>query len=822
MSELGTLIPAYVHGIEDLDPRDGRLFGGKATGLARMARAGIPVPPAFAISTDAFRAFQAGGRRLPEGLAEQVDAAVARLEAETGRAFGGDGAAGDPLLVSVRSGAQVSMPGMMDTVLNLGLDARSAGAMIARGRPRGFVVDSWMRFWKMYSEIVLGLDGEEFAEALAEARAAAEAEGADLGALEAAVVAFVEDQGEEAPTSPRAQLDRAIAAVFSSWNSPRARAYREHQSIPHDLGTAVTVQAMVFGNAEGESGSGVAFSRNPNTGDPVLYGEYLAGRQGEDIVSGAQTPVDLSVEDEAHGRLREDLSAHSRALEAMYGDAVDIEFTLESGRLYLLQVRPAKRTAAAAVRIAVDLLGEGALPPAQALRLVSAEQVRRLLRPVFDADQLAAAPRVARGIGASPGQASGVAVLDSDRAAERAAAGETVILVRPTTSPLDIRGMIAAAGVLTAKGGALSHAAVVSRALDRACVVGCGELDIDTEARTFRVGDRLWREGDSIAVDGATGEVLDGAIALVAPSTGSAEIGRLLRTADACSGAEVWTTSAPAGRDEALPGIAVVNMADVAISEGVIGRFVEGITNMAADPEAAAVTLAEAARRVGEVAVAAGAGHPVHLRLPQPGSARAHFLIPDWLELDPRLFLPLGNPNYQRALFAGLAEGVSAAAAPTTVLVGGMTDVAEWRRYRAELAAFPALESGAVIQNAAGLEALPEMLAEPGGRFWIDLDEVIYSSHGFLPKAYLSSATLDDYVAAGAFSAHPRKVLKTFLRGLIEAVAGDPRVGVLCPADLDADLLRWLHGAGFRAFATAPNQRPAFRLLLGQAAAEEL
>ncbi len=821
MSELGTLTPAYVHGIEDLDPRDGRLFGGKATGLARMARAGIPVPPAFAISTDAFRAFQAGGRRLPEGLAEQVDAAVARLESETGRAFGGDGAAGDPLLVSVRSGAQVSMPGMMDTVLNLGLDARSAGAMIARGRPRGFVVDSWMRFWKMYSEIVLGLDGEEFAEALAEVRAAAEVEGADLDALETAVVAFVEDQGEETPTSPRAQLDRAIAAVFSSWNSPRARAYREHQSIPHDLGTAVTVQAMVFGNAEGESGSGVAFSRNPNTGEPVLYGEYLAGRQGEDIVSGAQTPVDLSLEDRDHARLREDLATHSSALEALYGDAVDIEFTLESGRLYLLQVRPAKRTAAAAVRIAVDLMEEGALPPAQALRLVSAEQVRRLLRPVFDPAQLAARSCVAKGIGASPGQASGVAVLDSDRAAEHAAAGENVILVRPTTSPLDIRGMIAAAGILTAKGGALSHAAVVSRALDRACVVGCGELDIDTEARTFRVGDRVWREGDLVAVDGAAGEVFDGGIDLVAPSTGSAEIGRLLEAADRCSGAEVWATAAPADRAEPLPGIAVVNMADVAISEGVIGRLVEGISAMATDPEGAAVTLSQAARRVGEAVAAASCGRPVHIRLPQSGSARAHFLIPDWLELDQRLFLPLGNPGYQRAILAGLAESASATSA-LTVLVGGMTDVAEWRRYRGEVAAFPGLESGAVIQSAAGLEALPEMLAEHGGRFWIDLDEVIYSSHGFLPKAYLSSATLDEYVTTGAFSAHPRKVLKKFLRGLIEAVGGDNRVGVLCPADLDPTLLCWLSGLGFKAFATASGQRPVFRLLLGQAAAERL
>ncbi|MCG5237357.1 pyruvate, phosphate dikinase [Xanthobacter oligotrophicus] len=817
MFEMDMMAPPFVYDIRVLDPQDGYLFGGKATGLSRMASAGIPVPPAFAISTDAFRAFQAGGRQLPADLRDEVDVAMARLGEQVGRVFSG-GDTADPLLVSVRSGAQVSMPGMMDTVLNLGLDASSASAMIARGHDRRFVIDSWMRFWKMYVEIVLGLDSEDFLHALSAARAGAEAEGGNLNALEEAVVAYIEDEGEDAPTKPRDQLDRAIAAVFSSWNSPRAKAYREHQGISHDLGTAVTVQAMVFGNADDRSGSGVAFSRDPNTGAPVLYGEYLPGRQGEDIVAGTATPIDLSSQSGRHGDLCAALEEHSRVLEVLYRDAVDIEFTVESGRLYLLQVRPAKRTAAAAVRIAADLAAEGVLTSEEALERVSAEQIKRLLRPVFDPRQVADAQTIATGVGSSPGQASGIAILDSDRAAECATAGDPVILVRPTTSPLDIRGMIAAAGILTAKGGALSHAAVVSRALDRPCVVGCEVLDIDLDARTFSVGGRVWQEGDAIAIDGASGRVFDGRIDLVEPEGQFCGLTQLLETADRLSGASVWTTARPVSG--ATPaGVAVVNMADVAIAEGIVERFADGMANLAREPEAAAAVLGEAAAGVGAAVLDAVMGLPVHVRLPQPGSRRARFVVPDWLELDQRLFLPLGNTAYQNAIFAGLARSAEGRG-PITVLLGGVTDVAEWTRYRRDIAAFPQLEAGVVIQNVAGLEAVPAMLAQAGGRIWIDLDEVIDSAHGFLPKAYASAAVLDEYVAQGKLGSHPRKELKPFLAALFQQAAaqGDERVGVLCPADCDGTLLEWLHAHGFRLFSVPSEQRDLTRALLGKAA----
>ena len=814
---------AFVFDITGLDPAEGGLFGGKATGLARMVDAGIPVPPAFVISTDAFRAYHAGGRRLPKALQGQLDEAIARLSVQAGRPFGGDGATQDPLLVSVRSGAQVSMPGMMDTVLNLGLDARSASAVIRRTGRRAFVIDTWLRFWKMYAEIVLGLDGEDFVHVLAPARAAAEGDDGDLAELEAAVVDYISDQGEDAPTDPRMQLDRVISAVFASWNSARAKAYREHQGISHDLGTAVTVQAMVFGNVDDDSGSGVAFSRNPNTGDGAVYGEYLPGRQGEDIVSGTSTPIDLASDDGRYAALRRALAGHARTLEALYGDAVDIEFTIESGTLYLLQVRPAKRTAAAAVRIAADLVAEGVIAPAAGLKLVSAEQVKRLLRPVFEPAQLAAAKAVVSGIGSSPGQASGVAVLDSDRAAERAAAGEDVILVRPTTSPLDIRGMLAANGILTARGGALSHAAVVSRALDKPCIVGCEAIVIDAEARSFSIHGRTYVEGDPIAIDGTTGEIFDQALELVSPEGGSSSLARLLEAADGLSGAQVWVNALPHG-GQSVPGVAVVNLADVAIVQGLIDRLIEGVIAHGQGKDPTASILEDVVLQIGG-AIGASYGVPIHVRLPQPGSSRARFLIPQWPELDQRLFLPLGNLAYQRAMLKGLSEAVGGKSGHVTALLGGVTDGLEWKRYQTEVASTSSLSAGVVIQNAAGLEAAPAMV-ETGAVLWIDLDEIVHSIHGFVPKAYISNSVLEDYVDQGLMADNPRRKLRPFLTSLLDALmavrGAVERVGVLLSSDVDPGMVRELYARGFRLFSVPPGQREMLRLVLGQASGEQL
>ena len=811
---------AFVFDITRIDPTQGRLFGGKATGLARMVNAGIPVPPAFVISTDAFRAYHAGGRRLPLALQTQLNEAIASLSAQAGRPFGGDAATGNPLLVSVRSGAQVSMPGMMDTVLNLGLDARSASAVIQRTGRRAFVIDTWLRFWKMYAEIVLGLDGEDFVHALSAARATAESGGNNLAGLETAIVEYIASQGEAAPTDPRTQLDRVISAVFASWNSPRAKAYREHQGISHELGTAVTVQAMVFGNVDENSGSGVAFSRNPNTGEAVLYGEYLAGRQGEDIVSGTSTPVDLATDDARHAALREELTGHARTLEALYGDAVDIEFTLEAGNLYLLQVRPAKRTAAAAVRIAADLVAEGVLTAAAGLKLVSAEQVKRLLRPVFEPEQLAVARAIAAGIGSSPGQASGVAVLDSDRAAERAAAGEAVILVRPTTSPLDIRGMLAANGILTAKGGALSHAAVVSRALDKPCIVGCESLVIDAEARSFTINGKTHVEGDALAIDGTSGHIYGQALELVAPESESSSLAQLLEAADRLSDAQVWVNALPHGAAPSVPGIAVVNLTDVAIAQGLIDRLIEGVIAHGQGEDPTASLLEHVALEIGKT-IDASSGFPVHVRLPQPGSSRARFLIPQWPELDQRLFLPLGNLAYLRAMLKGLSEAVGNKSSHLTALLGGVTDALEWKRYQGEVASTHHLSAGLVIQNAAGLEAAPAMVTT-GAVLWIDLDEIVHSVHGFVPKPYISNSVLEAYVDQGSMADNPRQKLRPFLTSLLDTLMAVPgateRVGILLSSDVEPGSVRGLYAQGFRRFSVPPGQREMLRLILGQAA----
>jgi phosphoenolpyruvate synthase/pyruvate phosphate dikinase len=332
--------------------------------------------------------------------------------------------------------------------------------------------------------------------------------------LERLILAHVDEHNERVSADPMEQLELAIAAIFRSWDSPRAKAYRQHHGIPDDLGTAVTVESMAFGNADENSGSGVAFTRNPNDGTKALYGEYLVGRQGEDLVAGTHSPVDLTDPKAMDAGLRASLIVIGDRLEGLYRDAVDMEFTVESGRLYMLQVRPAKRTAVAAVRVAADLVAEGLIDVREAVSRINADQIRKLSRPAFDETALAEARLLVQGLGSSPGHAHGRAMLDSDRAAEAAAKGEPVILMRPTTSPKDIRGMLSAGGVVAATGGALSHAAVVSRALDKPCVVGCESIDIDLARRIFTIGGELFYEGDEISVDGGAGRIYSGAVKL--------------------------------------------------------------------------------------------------------------------------------------------------------------------------------------------------------------------------------------------------------------------------------------------------------------------
>ena len=464
------------------------LVGGKAWGIDVMRHAGLPVPPAFVVTTEACRAYLAEGA-LPDGLLDELHVGIAMLEAETGRNFG---ASGRPLLLAVRSGAAVSMPGMLDTVLNLGIDEGIEAALAAESGDAAFARDTHRRFHEMYARIVLkaAIDGLGPDESVEEWRAAV----AEAGAT------------GRVPEAPADQLLGAVRAVFDSWNGRRAKRYRRHHGLPDDAGTAVTVQAMVFGNLGENSGTGVLFSRNPLTGAPAPYGEYLARAQGEDVVSGQRTPQGLgalaSSLPEAHAALID--AAHR--LEALNRDVQDIEFSVQEGALYLLQTRTAARAPAAAVRVAVDLVNEGTISTDEALARVSAAQVRLLLMPRLDDGAGENASLLAEGEGASPGVGIGKVVLDADAAEARGTSGEDVVLVRPTTSPDDVHGMVAARAVVTATGGATSHAAVVSRSLGVPCVVGCGE----------GVGAAL--AGREVTVDGKAGRVFDGALPVSAPS----------------------------------------------------------------------------------------------------------------------------------------------------------------------------------------------------------------------------------------------------------------------------------------------------------------
>jgi pyruvate,orthophosphate dikinase len=465
---------------------DRGLIGGKAWSVARMRALGLPVPPAFVVTTRACSAYLAHGH-LPDGLDADLDAGIAGLEAATGRRFG---AGPRPLLVSVRSGAPVSMPGMMDTILNLGMTEATEAALAAEAGDAAFARDTHRRFLDLYAQIVLRAGGLHLEP------------GGNPAAWRAAIGIVA---GEAPPGEARAQLRAAVRAVFESWNGRRARRYREHHGIPHDLGTAVTVQAMVFGNLDAASGTGVLFSRNPLTGAAEPYGEYLPRAQGEDVVSGRFTPLPLAAMAAALPGPHGTLIRAAAILERASRDAQDIEFTVERGQLWLLQARAAKRAPEAAVRMAVEMAEEGLIDRAEALDRVSAEQVRMLLRPRLVPGAAAAATVVAEGEGASPGVGAGRVVTDADAAEAAARAGEAVVLVRPTTSPEDVHGMIAAKAIVTEAGGATSHAAVVSRALGLPCVTGCG------------VGTLAVLAGAEVTVDGTAGRVWRGRLAVEVP-----------------------------------------------------------------------------------------------------------------------------------------------------------------------------------------------------------------------------------------------------------------------------------------------------------------
>ncbi|WP_396653982.1 pyruvate, phosphate dikinase [Microbacterium sp. ARD31] len=490
------------------------LLGGKGANLAEMTNLGLPVPPGFTISTETCRAYLAEGGE-PEGLAEEVTEHLAALEEAMGKKLGD---ADDPLLVSVRSGAKFSMPGMMETVLNVGLNDTSVGGLAARSESERFAQDSYRRLLQMFGGTVLHVDSELFSDALDEVKKAKgtesdlDLEADDLRGLVETFKGIIKTEtGRDFPQDPREQMDLAIRAVFDSWNTDRARLYRRQERIPEDLGTAVNVQAMVFGNFGMDSGSGVAFTRDPASGNQGEYGDYLQNAQGEDVVAGIRNTVSLADMAEIDRKSHDDLMTIMTRLERHYRDMCDIEFTVERGKLWMLQTRVGKRTPEAAFRIAVHMVDEGMIQMDEAVLRVTGDQLAQLMFPRFD--ESAERTLLATGMNASPGAAVGKAVFDSDTAVEWADRGEDVILVRKETNPDDLRGMVAARGILTSRGGKTSHAAVVARGMGRTCVCGAESLDVDHKAKEFRVRDgETIREGDVISIDGTTGEVFAGSV----------------------------------------------------------------------------------------------------------------------------------------------------------------------------------------------------------------------------------------------------------------------------------------------------------------------
>jgi pyruvate,orthophosphate dikinase len=528
------------------------LLGGKGANLAEMTRIGVPVPPGFTITTEACNAYLAEGEKFPEGMWEQTLEALGATEKEAGKTFGDPA---NPLLVSCRSGAKFSMPGMMDTVLNIGLNDKTAQGMVELTGNDTFVYNSYRRLVQMFGSVVLGIPDEPFEEALQERKRErgvkddTDLTAGDWKALTETFKGIVrQHKGFDFPQEPIEQLRLATQAVFGSWNVKRAIDYRRAENIPDDLGTAVNIVTMVFGNMGWDSGTGVAFTRDPSTGEKVMYGDYLLNAQGEDVVAGIRNTKKIGELEEEMPEVYAQFIDITEKLEKHYREMQDVEFTIERGKLWMLQTRNGKRTAQAAIKIAVDMTDEGLIAKEEALNRVTTANVDTLLHPQFDPNAKKAAREegtyLASGVNASPGAAVGIVAFDADLAEKWGLEGKAVVMVRPETKPDDVHGMIAAKGIVTSRGGATSHAAVVARQFGKPAVVGCEAIEIDLAARKLEVNGKLVREGEWISLDGTSGEVFSGQIATVAPSFDEqVELKTLLEWADevcAREGTRTW------------------------------------------------------------------------------------------------------------------------------------------------------------------------------------------------------------------------------------------------------------------------------------------
>lgn len=523
----------YVYTFDEGNSKLRNLLGGKGADLAEMTTLGLPVPPGLTITTEACNYYSSHGGKFPEGLEQEIATKIKTIESKTGKAFGSPN---NPLLVSVRSGAPISMPGMMDTVLNLGLNDATVRGLVKLTNDERFAYDAYRRFVQMFGKVVLGVKGEEFEAIIRRHKERLKVESdiqLDPKTLTVIVKEFkqlIKDRtNKDFPDDPQSQLWQSIAAVFQSWNGHRAIVYRQANKIPDTLGTAVNIQAMVFGNMGSNSGTGVCFTRNPSTGEAVLFGEFLINAQGEDVVAGIRTPKPIAQLGEELPQMYRELNKFCKLLEQHFKDMQDIEFTVEKGQLYILQTRSGKRTAAAVIKIAVDMVREGLVSKDQALLRIQPSHVEQLVHRQLDPNSKV--KPIATGLPASPGAATGKVILDTNEAHELGGKGEKVILVREETAPEDIHGMIAAVGVLTSRGGMTSHAAVVARGMGKPAVVGCEQIKIAQNGQTFTAGELTVKKNDIITIDGSTGNVLLGEIPTIEPKL-SPEAQQILGWAD--------------------------------------------------------------------------------------------------------------------------------------------------------------------------------------------------------------------------------------------------------------------------------------------------
>ncbi len=827
----------YTLTFTEADPADVDLLGGKGAGLARMTQAGLSVPDGFVISTRACREYlAASGSAMPSELGEEITARIAGLEQRMEKSFG---AGPVPLLLSVRSGAPVSMPGMMDTILNLGLNRPAALAIAAATGDTRFMAELLVRFHRMYGEIVLGaLDpgSDELTSGVGP--------GDDPGEVydtlwSACQHALEQDTGESVPSDPGEQLAGAVRAVFRSWNSRRARIYREFHHIPHDLGTAVVIQSMVFGNLSADSGSGVVFTRNPVTGNRELFGEFLSSSQGEDVVAGIRTPDPISVLASTIPSVYAELRSACADLEQRHGDVLDIEFTVERSRLFFLQVRSAKRTAGAAVRIAADFVRDGTIAPLKAAGMLTAEQVRQVQQPGFAPAEVDAARGAGRlfatGTGACPGQASGILVLDPDRARYLAAEGRRVILARPTTSPADLHGMIAAQGIMTATGGTTSHAAVIARALGKACVVGCGDVQISTEQRTLAAGERVLAEGDEISLDGSTGEIFTGALAQATPADSNGDLDALLRAATEAAQAEVFArVTLPDDVDPArrtgVTGL-VTAVDDVLAATGQLDGLVATLLEQA-EISPASVAAVEKAVAAGFAPLLAAAGEL------EIGVRAVDFVADETREMlhqtalitrHPALSVPLGSAALIEAQLAGLTRAELDAGRPGQVhfTVRHLSDPGEAAELRAigERVARRlgrAVRLGGYLSSPRGVFNY-QSLAGTSDVTWIEVRVLQAAAFGIPARLLLDRQPLDDYVRRGLLSVDPRSGVDPSVHQLLASVAGAAgpqsgcHVGLRLSGPVTEPLVAQLHALGFRRFGVEAHEARPVALALGKA-----